>query len=177
MQILENEYLRLIPLEPTHEEDFLRLINAQDIHPRIHKPFPFTSKDFYRELETLEHKPRHFMWMIQYKHYIVGSITSGSIPRSSYIFQGGYWVDADFWKKGVATHALRLVNAYLLNAWNAQRIQAVVETDNHGSARVLEKCGYRQEGLLRKYQSLPNNIKLVDVWMYAIVADDKITTD
>ena len=47
-------------------------------------------------------------------------------------------------------------------------MQAVVEPDNAASMRVLEKCGYVQEGLLRKYY-LSKTRGLIDVYMYGCV--------
>ncbi len=50
------------------------------------------------------------------------------------------------------------------------RMQGVVLTDNVRSARVLEKCGYRYEGLLRAYRmvrGVPG-----DFAMYARLATD-----
>ena len=51
----------------------------------------------------------------------------------------------------------------------AERVQALVEPDNGASIRVLEKCGYEREGLLRKfYPSVDRG--LIDVFMYASIA-------
>jgi len=49
-----------------------------------------------------------------------------------------YWIDRDHWGKGVATSAL----AEFLEIVEIRPLYARVAFDNHGSRRVLEKCGF-----------------------------------
>ena len=51
----------------------------------------------------------------------------------------GYWVGRDYWGRGVATAALAL----FLGRVASRPLHAYVATDNVGSIRVLEKCGFR----------------------------------
>jgi RimJ/RimL family protein N-acetyltransferase len=50
----------------------------------------------------------------------------------------GYWIGRAFWGKGVATRAL---SAFLVQV-EARPLYAHVVSDNVGSIRVLEKCGF-----------------------------------
>jgi RimJ/RimL family protein N-acetyltransferase len=47
------------------------------------------------------------------------------------------------------------------------RVQ-VLELDNPNSIRVLEKCGYQLEGLLRKFYPSVKR-ELIDLLMYSVV--------
>lgn len=49
-----------------------------------------------------------------------------------------YWLGKSFWGKGLATSALRA----FLKVQTARPLYARVVHDNHGSKRVLEKCGF-----------------------------------
>lgn len=63
-----------------------------------------------------------------------------------------YAVAAEHWGRGIATAALRAaIPAALIDFPEVVRIQALVEVENEGSQRVLEKLGFCREGLLRKY--------------------------
>lgn len=93
--------------------------------------------------------------MIEHSGEICGVINTAPL-RHTAIFQGGYWVNPAYWGKGIAPNALSLVKDFLLNELKAERIQAIVEPDNQPSIRVLEKCGYEREGLLRKFHNLPS---------------------
>lgn len=51
----------------------------------------------------------------------------------------GYWIGKPFWGRGVATAALELFLALEIT----RPLFAYAATHNHGSIRVLEKCGFR----------------------------------
>ena len=59
----------------------------------------------------------------------------------------GYWIGRDHWGKGIATRAL---DAFL-DEDTTRPIYARVASDNFGSVRVLEKCGF--ETLSREWVS------------------------
>ena len=62
----------------------------------------------------------------------------------------GYFVRRDLWNAGCATEAVRAALDYIL-ALDAHRITASCLAENLGSRRVLEKCGFVQEGLLKSH--------------------------
>ncbi|MFC9683852.1 GNAT family N-acetyltransferase [Streptomyces sp. NPDC056948] len=50
-----------------------------------------------------------------------------------------YWIDRAYWGKGIATEALRA----LITELGERPLYARAASDNVGSLRVLEKCGFR----------------------------------
>lgn len=54
-----------------------------------------------------------------------------------------YWLGREFWGRGIATEALRL----LLTELYMRPVFASVAAGNIGSARVQEKCGFKPTGL------------------------------
>jgi len=67
---------------------------------------------------------------------------SGHIP----IFMG----EKKYWGKGYATTARILMLKFALIDRGLERIWAKVLEDNTAALKMLEKCGYMREGLLRK---------------------------
>ncbi len=53
-----------------------------------------------------------------------------------------YWIDKQFWGKGIATSALKKI----LTIENSRPIFGRVAFDNFGSQKVLEKCGFVKTG-------------------------------
>jgi len=51
--------------------------------------------------------------------------------------------------QGYMSEALPLFAAYLFSAKQIHRLQALADTDNEGSRRLLERCGFQHEGTLR----------------------------
>ncbi|MDE2291813.1 MAG: GNAT family N-acetyltransferase [Elusimicrobia bacterium] len=61
--------------------------------------------------------------------------------------QVSYWLGRAYWGKGVATAALSALIAEL----GERPLYARAAKDNHGSRRVLEKCGFRVVGTEREF--------------------------
>ncbi|HWE41140.1 MAG TPA: GNAT family protein, partial [Gemmatimonadaceae bacterium] len=77
----------------------------------------------------------------------------------------GYWLGVAAWGRGLATGAVRAATAYAFDTLGLERVFAVANTRNTGSARVLEKCGYVREGTMRR-AAIKEGVVL-DQFMYA----------
>ncbi|CDY15325.1 BnaC04g42980D [Brassica napus] len=63
----------------------------------------------------------------------------------------GYLLTKKYWGKGFATEAVRLVTAEVFKEMpEVERLEALVDVDNIGSQRVLEKVGFTREGVLMR---------------------------
>ena len=58
--------------------------------------------------------------------------------------------EKDFWNKGYAKEALLDLLAFAFKERGLNRVSALVLEDNIASIRMLEKCGYIQEGVMRQ---------------------------
>lgn len=101
---------------------------------------------------------------------LVGRISIGGISRgalqNAYL---GYGIDVDHGGKGYATQAVSLAVEVAFDDLGLHRVQAAVVPDNRASARVLEKVGFAEEGLARRYLYLDGQWK--DHRMFALVKD------
>ncbi|WP_295654914.1 GNAT family N-acetyltransferase [uncultured Mucilaginibacter sp.] len=70
---------------------------------------------------------------------IVGSIAKFVMHSDAEIT---YWIDRNFWGKGIATQALQKI----LSIEHARPLFGRTAFDNFGSQRVLEKCGFKKIG-------------------------------
>lgn len=85
----------------------------------------------------------------------------------------GYAVATDYWGQGIATRAVKLaLSRVFQDLAEVLRLQAFVGVDNQASQRVLEKAGFRREGLLRKYTYLKGELK--DLYLYSFLSTDTI---
>ena len=62
----------------------------------------------------------------------------------------GYFIRRDRWNLGYATEAVAAALRFIFSA-DACRVSAACLAENLGSRRVLEKCGFTQEGLLVRH--------------------------
>ncbi len=68
----------------------------------------------------------------------------------------GYVIRADRWGQGCASEVLRWMLDHALSHPTVYRTQAFCDIENRASARVMEKAGMTQEGVLRRYFHHPN---------------------
>ena len=67
-----------------------------------------------------------------------------------------HWMELGCWlvpserKKGYATEAVQLIVDYLFLSKELVRVQALADVRNFASQRVLEKVGFKKEGIVRK---------------------------
>lgn len=83
----------------------------------------------------------------------------------------GYILASEYWGKGIATKAVKLVASTIFVEWpHLERLEALVDVENIGSQRVLEKVGFSKEGVLRKYCLLKGKPR--DMVMFSLLSTD-----
>jgi len=81
----------------------------------------------------------------------------------------GYVLARPYWRLGYMSEALRPVIEWALAQPEFFRVWAVCDVDNTASARLLEKAGFRCEGVLRRWLVHPNvSMEPRDCLCYAI---------
>jgi len=78
----------------------------------------------------------------------------------------GYWLGETLWNRGIMTAAVRTFTEYAFDAHDLIRIFAGVFSTNPASMRVLEKVGYKREGILQK--SVVKDGQVLDQVLYAV---------
>jgi len=83
----------------------------------------------------------------------------------------GYALAMDYWGQGIVTIALKMAVSRVFKEFpDLVRIEALVEVENKGSQRVLEKVGFLREGLLRQYGFCKGEIR--DMFIYSFLVTD-----
>lgn len=76
----------------------------------------------------------------------------------------GYWIHSGHAGRGIATLATRCLIVYGFSYLGLTRIQCGHDVNNHASAKVNEKCGFRIEGSLRNFDRVPTSELVRDGW-------------
>lgn len=80
-----------------------------------------------------------------------------------------YSLHPRFWGQGIMTEAVQAITRCGFEIFEFNRIQATILPANIASIRVVEKCGYMREGLLRQY---PFGRGFDDIYMYSMLRRD-----
>ncbi|WP_424932700.1 GNAT family N-acetyltransferase [Amaricoccus macauensis] len=82
----------------------------------------------------------------------MGAITLDNIRRGpAQIGQVGYWIGPDFSRQGYMSEALNALVEHAFTSLDLSRIEAACLPENSPSRGLLEKCGFRYEGVARSY--------------------------
>jgi ribosomal-protein-alanine N-acetyltransferase len=73
---------------------------------------------------------------------IFGSLSSAIV---------GYWVTPEVAGKGVTPTAVALASDYMFHTVGLHRVEIAIRPENASSIRVVEKLGFRYEGLKERY--------------------------
>ena len=115
-----------------------------------HFPHPYTDADadFWLALVAAASEPTH--WAIEVDGEVAGGI-GVEIGEGIHARTGrfGYWLAEAHWGRGIATAAARATVEHVFARFDVVRLEASVFEWNPASMRVLEKCGFAREGVLR----------------------------
>jgi ribosomal-protein-alanine N-acetyltransferase len=99
-------------------------------------------------------------------------------PKFFLTWEIGFIFNPAFQNKGYATEASQAIIEYAFKELDAHRIVGFCSTENVASYKVLEKCGMKREGLIRKNAFFRKDKDGRPIWLdsyqYAILADEVI---
>lgn len=133
-------------------------------------PSPYTHADAEQWISFTRQEPQtHFA--IEVRGEAVGGIgleLGEDVERRS--AEIGYWLGEEFWGRGIVPAAVGGLTRYGFETFGLTRIFAVPFASSSASIRVLEKCGYVREGILRR-GAVKEDIVL-DQILYSIIDKD-----
>jgi ribosomal-protein-alanine N-acetyltransferase len=102
---------------------------------------------------------------------LAGQVTLDNIVRgamrSAHL---GYWIDQAVGGRGFATIAVALACDHAFGEVGLHRVQADIRPENRRSQRLVERLGFRQEGLLRRYLDIDGDWR--DHLSYSLLAEE-----
>ena len=96
----------------------------------------------------------------------VSSITHGSLSSASI----GYWVAKEMAGRGITPAAVALATDHCFLTLRLHRMEICIRPENRPSLRVVEKLGFRYEGLRRRFIHIDGDWR--DHFAFALVAEE-----
>jgi len=106
-------------------------------------------------------------YTILYGKEIVGGCGLKINQHRNHIGEIGYFLDENYWNKGIATRAVKLLENIGFKKLGLKRMEILMMPANKASEKVAVKCGYKKEGRMKG--SLKHKDKFLDSWIYAKV--------
>jgi ribosomal-protein-alanine N-acetyltransferase len=115
-------------------------------------PMSFDTRSSIRSLLANARAGHGLPFIIEYDGELAGqlnvsSITYGSLSSATI----GYWVSEKFAGRNITPTAVALATDYCFYQLGLHRMEICIRPENQPSLRVVEKLGFRYEGLRRRY--------------------------
>jgi len=113
---------------------------------------------------------KSYCWLMFHRENseLVGAIAA----RQDQGINLGYLIARPYWRRGFMSEAIEAIVTWAFSQRGIARVWAVCDCDNEASARLLERNGFHQEGILRKYSVHPNISEIPrDCYCYARMRD------
>ncbi|QHT54707.1 GNAT family N-acetyltransferase [Cellulomonas sp. H30R-01] len=158
--VLQDGPVRLRPLRRRDQDTWmeLRSRNAGWLEPwdaTSPEPPPAVRPTFGAFVRTLSAQARSGVTLpfaVDFEDRLVGQLTVASIAygslRSASI---GYWVSEHVAGRGITPTAVALATDHCFGVLGLHRVEINIRPENRPSLRVVEKLGFRDEGLRERY--------------------------
>ncbi len=154
--ILETERLLLRPLSPTDATSIQKLASDRHIADTtisIPHPYPDGEAEIYISKKIAELKigcSVTFAIKSKLEAKLIGIIEIRDIDREHSVAELSFWLAVAAWGKGYMSEALKPVLYCGFETLSLNRIYAYHMVRNPASGKVLQKNGFKLEGLLRQ---------------------------
>ena len=171
---LESPRLRLRP----YRQDDARAVYALYSDPVVTRYWSFPAwtrreqaSDYLAARMALE-TPAVYAWALAERECdrLIGTTTLFSLSGPHKRAEIGYSLLPARQGQGLATEALRTVLEHAFGPLGLERIEADVDPRNEASWRLLEKLGFRREGLLRNRWRVDGEV--CDSFLYGLLRED-----
>lgn len=162
MKLLETERLLLRSWRTTDLDDFYEYAKSPFVGPNAGWE-PHKSKDIsLKILQSFIEKQEVWAIVLKENKKVIGSIGAHPDGKRKGVNSKmiGYVLSEDFWGMGLMSEAVRRVIRYLFDEEKLDVLSICHFPFNHRSRRVIEKCGFKYEGVLR------NAFKIYDGTVY-----------
>lgn len=139
--------------------------------PYVERPTQLGYAVMLRGLRRQARLGESLPFAVTYAGRLAGQLTIGGIVRGS-LNSGyaGYWLDEAVAGRGVMPTALALAVDHCFGLARLHRIEANIRPENAASRRVVEKLGFRDEGIRRRYLHIAGGYR--DHICYALTVED-----
>jgi len=116
--------------------------------------FPRSQEDFKKwtaDCALAEPKNDEYRWVIEnHQGEFVGTLNTHTCNPRNGTFQYGLGIRREYWRKGYATEAIKIVLRYFFDELRYQKVNALVYSFNEASFKMHRNLGFREEGRLRR---------------------------
>jgi RimJ/RimL family protein N-acetyltransferase len=169
-----NEQVRLTDIRSSDKPALVEHLNDKEIYDRtLRIPYPYTDTNAEEWLALVakitQEQGRPVHWAVRTtEDNLIGVCGFSDFQLGkSHRAEIGYWLAKPFWGQGIMTTVVQRACQVAFDEFGLVKIIAHVNATNPASVRVLEKCGFEQEGFLRMHHLKDG--QYLDAKLYALI--------
>jgi|SRR3989339_222630 len=140
-------------------------------------PYPYKRKDaiyWINSHKKQEKKKDSYDFAIELNEEkrIIGGCGLKKVDINQGTAKVGYWIGEKYWKKGYGSEALEALINIAFKKLKLRRLEADVFVGNPFSGLLLEKFGFKKEGLRRKACKSKATGKIYDEYVYGLLKEE-----
>ena len=173
--ILETDRLILRPISESDVPDLEGWLPDPDLYTYWGRPAnkgELNPKElFYDPRPSIKRKPIYdFNWgiVLRSSNKVIGQVFVFEIENSR-MAKVAYRMAKMYWGKGFTTESMQRAVSFCFENTELQRLWTDVDVRNIASCKVLEKCGFSKEGLIRQGKF---NLTYCDYYLYGLLKED-----
>lgn len=120
---------------------------------------------FLRKNTKKRRKNIEYNYTIIFDENIVGGCGIKINQNRKFIGEIGYFVDEEYWGKGIAVRAVKKLEKLGFQKLKLKRIEIIMDVRHKASEKVAIKRRYKKEGVMRK--AIENSGRYFDAYLYA----------
>ena len=174
MKIAVSDQVHLSEFRSSDKPALVQHLNDRGVYDRtLRIPFPYTDATADEWLALVaritgqQGRPVQFAIRSADDALIGACGFDGFQVGKSHRGEVGYWLAKPLWGRGIMTAVVQRVCRHAFEEFGLVKIIAHVYSLNTASARVLEKCGFHEEGFLRKH--FPKDGQFLDARLFALL--------
>ncbi|WP_368497075.1 GNAT family N-acetyltransferase [Herbiconiux sp. A18JL235] len=134
-------------------------------------PMSFDTRASIRSLQSNARAGLGLPFILEYEGELAGQLNVSSISYGSVASASiGYWVSERFAGRNITPVGVALATDYCFYSVGLHRIEICIRPENGPSLRVVEKLGFRYEGLRRRYIHINGDWR--DHFCFALVREE-----
>jgi len=181
MPTVETERLILRPIQLDDDKDMYEYCSDDDVikylwfekHDSVEFSRYVIDKLFLNRVNV--GIPEAYAIVVKESNKMIGTIDVNQVHFNE-VGVIGYVIHKDYWGKGIVSEALETLIPILFYHCGFYRLEINHCADNVGSARVIEKAGFIQEGRFRKRKKERDGHR-ADYIYYGLCKDDEIVKE
>lgn len=138
----------LVSAELSMAKELFELVDSNREHLRTFLDFVDSSVDETLQENYIKMKLQGTangtdkLFFIAYGDKLIGTIDLHAIHPTVKKAEIGYWVDANYARKGVTSKAVRVLCQYAFEVLELNKLTIMADVRNIGSNKVAQKCGF-----------------------------------